>query len=49
MLGQQVLRVGIADVLGIVNITNIADVVDISMDITNIGTDIAVTGSYKYL
>ena len=41
LLGQQVLRVGIADVLGIANIVNIADVADISTDIADIGTDIA--------
>ena len=35
------LRVGIADVLGIVNIADIADVADIGMDIADIGTDIA--------
>ena len=41
MLGQQVLRVGIADVLGIVNIADIADIADISTDIVDIGMDIA--------
>ena len=41
MLGQQVLRVGIADVLDIANITDIVDVMDISTDITDISTDIA--------
>ena len=45
MLGQQVLRAGIADVLGIANIVDIADlstdIVDISTDIADIGTDIA--------
>ena len=41
LLGQQVLRVGIADVLGIVNIADIADVADIGTDIVDIGTDIA--------
>ena len=41
MLGQQVLRAGIADVLGIVNIANITDVADIGTDIADIGTDIA--------
>ena len=41
MLGQQVLRVGIADILGIVNIADIADVADIGTDITDIGMDIA--------
>ena len=35
------LRVGIADVLGIVNIADIADVADIGTDIADIGTDIA--------
>ena len=38
MLGQQVLRAGIADVLGIANIADIADVADIGADI---GIDIA--------
>ena len=41
MLGQQVLRVGIADVLGIANIADIVDVADIGTDIADIGTDIA--------
>ena len=41
MLGQQVLRVGIADVLGIANITDIADIADIGIDIADIGIDIA--------
>ena len=41
LLGQQVLRVGIADVLGIANIADITDVADISTDIVDIGTDIA--------
>ena len=41
MLGQQVFRVGIADVLGIANIADIADVADIGTDIADIGTDIA--------
>ena len=41
MLGQQVLRAGIADVLGITNIADIADVADIGTDIADIGTDIA--------
>ena len=41
MLGQQVLRVGIADVSGIANIVGIADVADIGTDIADIGTDIA--------
>ena len=35
------LRVGIADVLGIVNIADITDVADISTDIADIGMDIA--------
>ena len=35
------LRVGIADVLGIVNITDIVDIVDIGTDIADIGMDIA--------
>ena len=38
MLGQQVLRAGIADISGIANIADITDVVDIGMDIN---TDIA--------
>ena len=38
MLGQQVFRVGIVDVLGIANIVDIVDVADIGVDI---GTDIA--------
>ena len=38
LLGQQVLRVGMVDVLGI---ANIADVADIGTDIADIGTDIA--------
>ena len=41
MLGQQVLRVGIVDILGIANIADIADVADIGTDITDIGMDIA--------
>ena len=41
MLGQQVFRVGIADVPSIMNIVDIADVADIGTDITDIGTDIA--------
>ena len=41
MLGQQVLRVGIADISGIANIADIADVADIGTDIADIGTDIA--------
>ena len=41
MLGQQVFKTGIADILGIANITDIIDVADISMDIIDIGTDIA--------
>ena len=45
MLGQQVLRVGIVDVSGIINIADIADVVDIGTDITDIGTDIADIGT----
>ena len=40
MLGQQVLKVGIADVSGIVNIADIADVVDISTDIADIAIGI---------
>ena len=41
LLGQQVLRIGIADILGIINIADIADVADIGTDITDISTDIA--------
>ena len=41
LLGQQVLRVGIIDVLGIANIADIADVANIGTDIADIGTDIA--------
>ena len=41
LLGQQVLKIGIADVLGIANIVDIADVADIGMDIADISTDIA--------
>ena len=40
MLGQQVFRVGIIDVLGIANIADIVDVADIGTDIADIGTDI---------
>ena len=35
------LKIGIADVLGIVNIADIADVADIGTDIADIGMDIA--------
>ena len=42
MLGQQVFRVGITDVLGI---ANIADIVDIGTDIADIGTDIMDIGT----
>ena len=41
MVGQQVLRIGITDILGIANIADIADVADIGTDIADIGTDIA--------
>ena len=41
MLGQQVLRAEIADVLGITNIVDIAGVADIVTDIADIVTDIA--------
>ena len=41
MLGQQVLKAGIADVLGITNIVDIADIADIATGITDIVTDIA--------
>ena len=40
MLGQQVLKAGIADILGIINIADITDVADIGTDIADIGTDI---------
>ena len=40
MLGQQVLRAGIADVLSIVNIADIADIADIAMGIADIIIDI---------
>ena len=45
LLGQQVLRTGIADVSGIANIADIADVADIGTDIADIGTDIADIGT----
>ena len=45
MLGQQVLRAGIADVSGIVNIADIADVADIGTGIADIGTDIVDIGT----
>ena len=41
MLGQQVLRVGIADILGIINIADITDIADIGMDIMDIAIGIA--------
>ena len=41
MLGQQVLRAGIADILGIANIADIAGVADIATGIADIVTDIA--------
>ena len=41
MLGQQVLRVGIVDILGIANIVDIVNVADIGTDIADIGMDIA--------
>ena len=41
MLGQQVLRAGIADISGIANIAGIADITNISTDIADIATDIA--------
>ena len=41
MLGQQVLRAGIADILSIANIADITDVADIGIDIADISTDIA--------
>ena len=40
MLGQQVLRAGIADVLGIANIIDITDVADIGTDIADIAIGI---------
>ena len=40
LLGQQVLRIGIADISGIANIADIADVADIGTDIVDIGMDI---------
>ena len=40
MLGQQVLKVGIADVSGIANIADIEDIADIGIDIADIGMDI---------
>ena len=36
LLGQQVLRAGIADILGIVNIADIADIADIVTDIADV-------------
>ena len=41
MLSQQVLGVGIADILGIVNIADITDVANITTGIADIVTDIA--------
>ena len=41
LLGQQVLRAEIADVLGIANIADITDVADIGTDIADIATGIA--------
>ena len=41
LLGQQVLRIGIADVSGIANIADIADVADIGTDIADIAMGIA--------
>ena len=41
MLGQQVLRAGIADILGIINIADITGVADIVTGIADIVTDIA--------
>jgi hypothetical protein len=40
LLGQQVLRAGITDILGIVNIIDITGVADIITDIADIVTDI---------
>ena len=45
LLGQQVLRIGIADILGIANIADIADIANIGTDIADIGTDIADIGT----
>ena len=41
LLGQEVLRAGIVDVLGIINIADIADIADIGTDIADIGMNIA--------
>jgi hypothetical protein len=41
LLGQQILKAGITDILGIANIVNITDITDIAMGIADIGTDIA--------
>ena len=46
MLGQQVLRAGIADVLGIVNIIDIADIADIATGIADIVMDIVVIADW---
>jgi hypothetical protein len=55
LLGQQVLRAGITDILGIVNIADIIDVADITMDITDTADQMLWTlwwkqvGAYKVL
>ena len=41
LLGQQVLKAGIADVLSIANIADIADIANIGTDIADISIDIA--------
>ena len=40
LLGQQVLRAEITDVLGIANIADIIDITNIGIDITDISIDI---------
>ena len=47
MLGQQVLKAGIADISGIINITDIADVADIVTDITGIADRVLRTLRWK--
>ena len=42
MPGQQVLRVGIADILSIINIVDIASIANITIGITDIVIDITV-------
>ena len=41
MLGQQVLRAGIADILNIINIVDITDIANIAIGIADIVIDIA--------